>query len=53
VSKKQTKPPARELRPERATGLSAEDRRDLRDAERASADAKKNGVYLWEWLKQE
>ena len=32
---------------------SAEDARDLRDAERARAEAKRKGVYPWEWLKQE
>ena len=32
---------------------SAEDARDLRDAERARGEAKRKGVYPWEWLKQE
>ena len=32
---------------------TAEDERDLRDAERARAEAKRKGVYPWEWLKQE
>jgi hypothetical protein len=32
---------------------TAEDTRDLRDAERARIEAKRKGVYPWEWLKQE
>jgi hypothetical protein len=32
---------------------SPEDERDLRDALRASDEAKRKGVYPWEWLKQE
>jgi hypothetical protein len=32
---------------------TAEDERDLRDAERALAEAKRKGLYPWEWLKQE
>ena len=38
--------------PETAHG-SPEDERDLRDALRARDEAKRKGVYPWEWLKQE
>jgi hypothetical protein len=38
--------------PEVAHG-SPEDERDLRDALRARDEAKRKGVYPWEWLKQE
>jgi hypothetical protein len=33
--------------------ISPEDERDLRDATRAREEARRKGVYPWEWVKQE
>jgi hypothetical protein len=44
--------PPRKVKPE-AIGQAEEDARDLRDALRARDEAKRKGVYPWEWLKQE
>jgi hypothetical protein len=44
--------PPREVKPE-AISQSEEDARDLRDVLRARDEAKRKGVYPWEWLKQE
>jgi hypothetical protein len=44
--------PPRPAKPE-AVGQSEEDQRDLRDGLRARDEAKRKGVYPWEWLKQE
>lgn len=36
-----------------STQQSPEDERDLRDALRAREEARRKGVYPWEWVKQE
>lgn len=60
-SEKRTKPvnSRRESVPQQEAGandpvhVSPEDERDLRDALRAREEARRKGIYPWEWVKQE
>jgi hypothetical protein len=53
VSARQAPEPEQGAETPESTHSSPEDERDLRDALRASDEAKRKGVYPWEWLKQE